>query len=1495
MNLTRLVRSSVSLPFRAIDTGVRAATVAATVGVGLVTDPTRIATATPNDFVNAVTDVAAEIFGRTPSRRRWQGDRRCWIEVRGLDDSEPGDALPQAVLRHVRDQPGVLRVDLNHALSRVVVHTDGMESLDELSDAVAAAERDADVDTTQPSIDLPGDGIVLASSITALTANTLGLATALVGRALMWPKLVPGLSAAVTFVDYQPRLRGLVEEWLGEDATDTALALAASIGYTLGQAPTSLAVDVFMHLVRVAEAQSAALAWQRHEPTLAEHAESMDGIRPNERPQPLPSGPVERHGDRSSVIQGVGAIVLGIATGGVSGAATTALVAAPKAARNTREAFAGTLARGLADRHDVVPLRSNALRRLDRIDAVVIDPRVLWTSDLRVGRIRDVDDRRRAEVWQWAQDQIDADALTAGWHDEPDGAAGRVLVRYATHALASSVLREIRRSAIEVVSVDVDGLDDLRSSFDDLHPFPAGSGGRLDDALAASVRRLQDDGRTVALVSSAAAQALADADLSIGVAIDAACWHADVIADDLDGVWRVLHAIPAARRASERGVQLATGASVLGALLMVPGVRGRGPGPVTAGAGAGAWTGYRIARQVLGDPTPAPPPTLEWHAMSIEQVRRKLPRSERLAAPAPQSRINATASTVTGLARAVGSPVKNNVTDFATAMKDELSDPLTPVLAIGSAASAILGSPVDAILVGSVLTGNAALAAVQRLRAERLLNRLLAVQDPPARLLTEDGEETVDAVDLRPGDVIEVRPGEVVPADVRLTEATDLEVDESSLTGESLPVPKRLAATPAAPVAERSSMLHATTTVVAGTGVGIVTAVGSQTQARRAEQAPGSQNSSVGLQAQLRDLTNRALPVSLAGGALVTGLGILRGAGLRQAVSSGVAVSVAAVPEGLPLVATLAQQASARRLSALGALVRSPRSVEALGRVDVVCFDKTGTLSENRLRVTSVAALDGTDEDVLRHAVRATPPANGDGHEHATDAAVAEAGDPDANGTADAFLPFRSGRPFAAAIHGTELSIKGAPEVLLAACGEDAAADRVQQMAADGLRVLAVARRDLTKAQAREAAADADAFDALCREEAPARRTARTVGYAPARRRPGACRPRRAGHRRPADHRRPPGHRYRDRERTRPSRRRGSGDQRRRLGGAVTARPGAGRSRADRVRQDVARAQGADRRDPRTARPGVRHGRRRGQRRRGHPRGDRRHRRGVEGQRPGAHRGRRDAARRAHRVAARRARGGQAALAARAGGGVGVARRQRRRGGLRGARHCADRPRPAEHATAAAGQHAHRRAAGCSVGGEPADRTGSRRGQRPRRGRAVAHGRGPGRDDGGSGVGGLGDGQRHGTPAAGVDRRAGRAGRHAAGSDAHRLAQPVGRRHRGRLTAHTGRADQHAGGEPTAGQHAARACGLGAGADHRGWGDRHRRDCAARAWPCERGSALAVDLQHAEPPEHGVQLAQRNGQHAGDDVGQRIRARGCHVRHGRRVGRPPVEYAMTRS
>ncbi len=407
------------------------------------------------------------------------------------------------------------------------------------------------------------------------------------------------------------------------------------------------------------------------------------------------------------------------------------------------------------------------------------------------------------------------------------------------------------------------------------------------------------------------------------------------------------------------------------------------------------------------------------------------------------------------------------------------------MLALGSAASAILGSPVDAVLVGSVLTGNSMLAASQRLRAESRLNELLAQQIPPARKVAfaSDGSPVytdVLAADLRPGDVIELRTHEVVPADARLIDEEDLEVDESTLTGESLPVEKQIDATPGAELAERRCMLYGGTTIVAGTAVALVTAVGADTQARRAAELVSSELPQIGLEHQLSQLTNRAFPVSVTGGLLVSGLGLLRARGIRQAVASGIAITVAAVPEGMPLVATLAQAASARRLTNFGAVVRVPRSVEALGRIDVVCFDKTGTLSENRLRVSQVHPADGFDrEDVLRCAASAAPDANGGPQVHATDRAIIEAARPVADDIEVlAHLPFRSGRSFSASVFGDELTVKGAPEVVLAACnGVGPEVDgKVRGLAAEGLRVIAVARRRLTPRQARLVAEDEDAI-----------------------------------------------------------------------------------------------------------------------------------------------------------------------------------------------------------------------------------------------------------------------------------------------------------------------------------------------------------------------------------------------------------------------------------
>ena len=335
-------------------------------------------------------------------------------------------------------------------------------------------------------------------------------------------------------------------------------------------------------------------------------------------------------------------------------------------------------------------------------------------------------------------------------------------------------------------------------------------------------------------------------------------------------------------------------------------------------------------------------------------------------------------------------------------MRGDLSDPITPLLATGALASALLGSPLDAVLVGSVLLVNAALSAEQQLHAERILNRLLAVQDPPARRrvgllegpLEAQRREKVPTKRLRLGDIIEVHADEVVPADARLLHALNVEVDESTLTGESLPVAKQTEPTPGAPLAERTCMLYAGTTMVAGTAVAVVTAVGSRSEMRRALAMAPRKLQEIGLQRQLRHITGRALPFSVASGGLVGLLSVSRGTPLREAVSSAVTLIVAAIPEGLPLVATLAQLAAARRLTGESVLIRNPHSVEALARLNVVCFDKTGTLSENRLKVKAVHPMTGfTSGQVLDAAVSTSYARHSHRVEHATDDAINQAAD----------------------------------------------------------------------------------------------------------------------------------------------------------------------------------------------------------------------------------------------------------------------------------------------------------------------------------------------------------------------------------------------------------------------------------------------------------------------------------------------------------------------
>ncbi|MDW6065158.1 HAD-IC family P-type ATPase [Streptomyces sp. FXJ1.4098] len=233
--------------------------------------------------------------------------------------------------------------------------------------------------------------------------------------------------------------------------------------------------------------------------------------------------------------------------------------------------------------------------------------------------------------------------------------------------------------------------------------------------------------------------------------------------------------------------------------------------------------------------------------------------------------------------------------------------------------------------------------------ADRAAERLVEATSARARLRRagRPGLAETSADHLVSGDVIELRAGDAVPADCRVLEATGLEVDESSLTGESQLVLKTPAPTAARAVADRHSMLYQGTTVAAGSALAVVVATGTATEAGSAAQAaPAGALPESGVEHRLNTLGHWFLPLSIASGVALFLADLTRRRPLGTALGSAVSLCVAAVPEGLPFVATVAELAAARRLSTRNTLVRSAPTIEALGRTDVLCFDKTGTLTE---------------------------------------------------------------------------------------------------------------------------------------------------------------------------------------------------------------------------------------------------------------------------------------------------------------------------------------------------------------------------------------------------------------------------------------------------------------------------------------------------------------------------------------------------------------------
>jgi Ca2+-transporting ATPase len=282
---------------------------------------------------------------------------------------------------------------------------------------------------------------------------------------------------------------------------------------------------------------------------------------------------------------------------------------------------------------------------------------------------------------------------------------------------------------------------------------------------------------------------------------------------------------------------------------------------------------------------------------------------------------------------------------------DQLRDPMIMLLLAAAVLAVSLRDLTDTAVIAVVVVLNTAVGVLQELRAERALATLRRLSAPTARLLRDGRRDIRPAAEVVPGDVVFVEAGDIVPADGRLLKAHRLQVDEAALTGESVPVDKETDKDPdVAAAAPELACVSAGTVVTRGRGTVLVTRTGLDSGLGRIAALLGEQRPRpTPLQRRLASLGWVLAAVALSLSAVVMASGLLRGRPVPEMVLTGVSLAVAAVPESLPAVVTLALALGAHRMARRAAVVRRLPAVETLGSVTVVAADKTGTLTEGRM------------------------------------------------------------------------------------------------------------------------------------------------------------------------------------------------------------------------------------------------------------------------------------------------------------------------------------------------------------------------------------------------------------------------------------------------------------------------------------------------------------------------------------------------------------------
>jgi Ca2+-transporting ATPase len=404
----------------------------------------------------------------------------------------------------------------------------------------------------------------------------------------------------------------------------------------------------------------------------------------------------------------------------------------------------------------------------------------------------------------------------------------------------------------------------------------------------------------------------------------------------------------------------------------------------------------------------------------------------------------------------------------------QLVDPLVLLLLAACVVSIAIGNRIEGAAIAAILLLNGILGFWQEAAAERAVRSLSQAFTQSAQVVRSGTEIRVDADSVVPGDVLVLAEGDRVAADGRLVSASAIEVDESALTGESLPVAKHpIAIAPETPLAERTSMVYAGSAVTRGRARALVCATGPWTELGAIERLTATARPpATPLERRLSRLARQMVFVGVVLTVTLAGLLLLRGEPPHEAFLLGVAVAVAAVPEGLAAIVTAALALGGRAMARRGAIVRRLEAIETLGETTVVCSDKTGTLTQNHIHVAALKPAKGFDElellaaAVLASSARETAEGfSGDPIEVALLEAAAERGLSLTHLLAERELlheiPFDSDRKRMTSVYAEgerrRVFSKGAPEMMDAVRDEPETLVAAAAWAGEGLRVLAVA------------------------------------------------------------------------------------------------------------------------------------------------------------------------------------------------------------------------------------------------------------------------------------------------------------------------------------------------------------------------------------------------------------------------------------------------------